>query len=156
MNLLTPHTFTLVRLFTKPPEAVFAAFSDPAKKKRWMADGHNHQVDHYQADFRVGGKDIGQYRLADTTPFPGVAMTSEETYLDIAQNERIVSASTMTLGGKLISAALASFEIEPHGDGGAKLTFTHQALFYPISDGPEMRQDGWKKLLDRLHDTVHG
>ncbi|BDC48444.1 hypothetical protein F183_A07600 [Bryobacterales bacterium F-183] len=112
-------------------------------------------MDHYHADFCVGGKDEGRYRLSDKTPFPGVVMTSEEIYLEIAPNERIVSASTMTLGGKLISAALASFEIEPHGDGGAKLTFTHQALFYPVSDGPDMRRDGWNKLLDTLHDTVH-
>ena len=154
--MLTPNTFVLTRTFRKPPEKVFAAFSDPDKKRRWMASGHDHQVDHYTSDFRVGGHDSAQYRLSDKTPFPGVIMTSDEIYLDIAENERIVSAATMTLGGKLISAALASFEIEADGDGGgAKLTFTHQALFYPMSDGPRMRQDGWNKLLDSLHDTVH-
>ncbi|MBS1832430.1 MAG: SRPBCC domain-containing protein, partial [Acidobacteria bacterium] len=81
--MLTPNTFVLTRTFRKPPEKVFAAFSDPDKKRRWMASGHDHQVDHYTSDFRVGGHDAAQYRLSDKTPFPGVIMTSDEIYLDI-------------------------------------------------------------------------
>jgi len=32
-------TFVIERTYPKPPETVFAAFADPAKKSRWFAEG---------------------------------------------------------------------------------------------------------------------
>jgi uncharacterized protein YndB with AHSA1/START domain len=31
------NTFVLERSFSQPPQSVFAAFADPAKKRRWLS-----------------------------------------------------------------------------------------------------------------------
>jgi hypothetical protein len=33
---------------------------------------------------------------------------------------------------------------------GTDLILTHQAAFFEGADGPKMRQDGWRKLLEKL------
>lgn len=35
-------------------------------------------------------------------------------------------------------------------EGGTKLIFTEQAAFFEGGDGPQMREDGWRQLLERL------
>jgi hypothetical protein len=35
-------------------------------------------------------------------------------------------------------------------EAGTDLIFTHQGAFFEGADGPEMREAGWRKLLDRL------
>ena len=61
----------------------------------------------------------------------------------------MVSASTMTIGGRCISASLATFEFLP-SDQGTNLVFIHQAAFFEGSDGPQLREAGWRKLFDQL------
>ena len=34
--------------------------------------------------------------------------------------------------------------------GGTKLVFTHQAAFFEGADGPQMREMGWRYLLEAL------
>ena len=102
-------------------------------------------------DFRVGGIETARYRMNATTPFPGVELASYGVHLVIVPNRRIVVAATMTLGGNIISAALATFDLEPaQGGGTTKFVFTHQAAFFEGADGTEMRQRGWQSLLERL------
>jgi uncharacterized protein YndB with AHSA1/START domain len=143
------HTFVLERTFPKPVERVYAAFADPAKKRRWFADGHTQTVESFEMDFRVGGKETARYRLGDNTPFPGVPMVHDGYFLNIVPNKRIVSGSTMTVGEHCISASQGSFEFLPSGTG-AKLVFTHQGAFFENSDGPKMREDGWVQILAKL------
>ena len=61
----------------------------------------------------------------------------------------MVFASTMTLGQKCISASLVTVEIFPSATG-TDLILTHQGAFFEGADGPEMREAGWRKLLERL------
>ncbi|HEY4934158.1 MAG TPA: SRPBCC family protein [Terriglobales bacterium] len=143
------NTFVIERSYSVAPERVFAAFADPAKKRRWFAEGHHHDVEQFEMDFRTGGVERSRYRFREGTPFPGVAMTSEGTYQDIVSNQRIVIAATMAIGDKRISVALATFEFLPT-EKGTELILTHQAAFFEGADGPTMRQDGWRKILDRL------
>lgn len=148
-SAIVHNTFVLERVFSKPIEKVFAAFTDPAKKRRWFCEGHTHTVDSFEMDFRVGGKEMARYRLGDHTPFPGVPMVHEGTFLNIVPNRRIVCGSTMTVGGHCISASQESYEFQPSGTG-TKLVFTHQGAFFENADGPAMRQEGWAKLLEKL------
>jgi uncharacterized protein YndB with AHSA1/START domain len=143
------NTFVIERSYPVTPERVFAAFADPAKKRRWFAEGHHHDVEQFEMDFRVGGVERSRYRFKAGTPFPGVAMTSEGTHQDIVPNQRIVIASTMSIGGNRISSALVTFEFLPT-EKGTDLIFTHQAAFFEDADGPAMRQEGWRKLFDKL------
>ena len=143
-------TFVIERNYPKTPQRVFAAFADAAKKRRWFADGgDSHQVEEYTLDFRIGGSEQVQSRFQEGSPFPGVALTSSGTHLDIVPDRRVVIASTMSVGDRRISAALLTFELVPV-ESGTQLVFTHQAAFFEGADGPKMRQDGWRKLLDRL------
>ncbi len=106
-------------------------------------------------DFRVGGAELLRSRMGDDTPFPGVALVSEGSFHDIVPNRRVVSAATMSLGDRHISTALATFELLPT-ETGTDLIFTYQTAFYEGSDGPERRQEGWRKLLDNLDAEILG
>jgi len=149
------NTFVIERSYPKPPEAVFAAFADPGKKRRWFAEGGSTDVESFEMDFRVGGIERTQYRFKEGTPFPGVELTNVGSYHDIVENQRIVTASTMALGGRRISTSLVTFELVPTASG-TNLICTHQGAFFEGADGPEMRQDGWRKLLDNLATALAG
>ncbi len=148
-------SFVLHRSFSKSPSEVFAAFTDPSKKRRWFADGNSHDVLSYELDFSVGGAESAQYRLNDSTPFPGVTIEHQGTHLDIVPGERIVIGSTMAFGGKRISASLVTFELIA-ATLGTTLICTHQAVFFEGADGPQMRRAGMETLLDRLTALMRG
>lgn len=146
---VTHSTFVIARNYPATPEKVFAAFADPAKKRRWFADSENGTAEVFEMDFRVGGNDRTVRRMPAGSPFPGVALTNHTNYQDIVPNRRVVIAYTMTLGEKRISASLATFELvatEP----GTDLIFTEQIAFFEGADGPQVREQGWRLLLERL------
>jgi uncharacterized protein YndB with AHSA1/START domain len=152
---VTHATFTIERRYPASIERVFAAFSDPQKKRRWFGEDKGAGLDHFEADFSVGGFERSRSRLqAAAGPHPaGTICANDTVYLDIMQNQRIVLAYTMTIGGKRISASQSTFELLPAGTG-TQLIFTEQAAFFEGSDGPEMRQGGWEHLLGKLAEEL--
>lgn len=146
---VTHSTFVIERSYPTAPERVFDAFADPVKKRRWYAESKSHEVEEYEMDFRVGGTDRARYRFKEGSPFPGVAMTNHSTYQDIVPNRRIVIAYAMAMGDKPFSASQATFELLPSGKG-TNLIFTEQGAFFENSDGPQMREAGWRHLLEQL------
>jgi uncharacterized protein YndB with AHSA1/START domain len=143
-------TFVIERSYPTSPARVFAAFADPVKKRRWFAEGEDFEVDEFVMDFRVGGKEQARFRLKSGAPLePGTKISNDTYYLDIVPNMRIVVAYTMSVGEKHISASLGTTEIFPAGQA-SKLIYTEQAAFFDGGDGPEMRENGWSGLFDRL------
>jgi uncharacterized protein YndB with AHSA1/START domain len=142
-------TFVIERSYPKPPGHVFSAFADPAKKRRWFAEGEKQEIEEFEMDFRVGGVERARYRFKEGAPFPGVTLSSEGSYQDIVTDRRVVTASTMTLGDRRISASLVTVEFLPT-DEGTDLICTHQGAFFEGADGPQMREAGWRHLLDQL------
>jgi uncharacterized protein YndB with AHSA1/START domain len=91
------------------------------------------------------------------TPIAGMTITNDTSYQDIVPNRRIVFASTMALDGRSFSVSLVTIELLPAKTGaktGTDLICTHQGAFFEGADGPEMRKDGWRKLLDKLAQEV--
>ena len=141
-----PNTFVIERSYPVPRERVFAALSQEDQKRRWYAGGDSAV---FEMDFRVGGQSRSSSRMGPDTPFEGVELASVEYFHNIVPDQRIVSAATMTIGGKPISVALLTIELVST-DSGTELICTHQAVFLEGADGPEMREHGWNALFDRL------
>jgi uncharacterized protein YndB with AHSA1/START domain len=148
-------TFVIERNYPVVPERVFAAFADPTKKRRWFVEGDHHEVEEHEMDFQVGGKEKARFRFKEGTPVAGLACTNDTAYLDIVPNQRVVFASTMTLGGRCISASLGTVELL-RTETGTDLIFTHQGAFFEGADGPEMREEGWRVILGKLREELMG
>jgi len=146
-------TFVLERTYPQPPARVFAALADPALKRRWFADGEQHEVELYELDFRVGGRERLRYRMKPGTPIAGALLASEGFILDILPDRRVVSANSMQLGERRISAAQVTLECTPEGSG-TRLVCTHQGAFFEGADGPRMRAMGWRSLLERIEKAL--
>jgi uncharacterized protein YndB with AHSA1/START domain len=145
------NTFVLERSYPKPPTAVFSAFADEGKKRRWYAEGDTSDVQQFDMDFRIGGTERLIYKLKPGTPVAGMIITNETRYLDIVSETLIVTASTMDLGEKRILVSLVTAEfIET--DNGTDLILTHQGVYLSGPNGltPPMIETGWNGLLDSL------
>lgn len=150
---VTHATFVIERNFPTTPERVFAALADPAKKRRWFGAGESSELEEFELDFRVGGNERISRRFKEGTPFPGVTHTNHTNYQDIVPNRRIVFAYTMTLGEARISASLGTIELFP-SEKGTDFIFTEQGAFFEVSDGPQMREEGWRKILEGLAEEL--
>ena len=146
-------TFVIERHYPVAPERVFAAFADPAKKRRWFVEGDHHDVEDFEMDFQVGGKERARFRFKEGTPLKGIVCTNDGVYQDIVPNRRIVLAHTMTIGEKRISASLVTVELL-RAEKGTDLICTHQGAFFEGADGPEMREEGWRKLFEQLTEVA--
>lgn len=149
-RIVSHSTFVIERTYPAAPQQVFRAFSDTARKRRWFAEGEGFEVESFEMDFRVGGFERSRFRFKEGSPVPaGTPCANDTVFLDILNNERIVLAYTMTVGGNRISASQSTFELLAEGTG-TKLIFTEQAAFFAHADGPQIREQGWRALLDQL------
>jgi uncharacterized protein YndB with AHSA1/START domain len=146
---VTHSTYVIERSYPATPERVFGAFQDPAQKRRWFAEGKGSEVKAFEMDFRVGGKERVSFRITDDVPVKGAVFTNETVYQDIVANRRVVFAYTMSMGDQRISASQATVEFLPN-EKGTNLIFTEQAAFFEGADGPQMREGGWRQLLEAL------
>ncbi len=144
---VTHGTFVIERNYPVAPERVFAAFADPSKKQRWFVDDEASGSEDFGMDFRVGG--VEQKRFSN----PHGVFTNHTVYLDIVPNRRIVFAYTMSLGERRFSSSQATVELLA-AEKGTDLIFTEQGAFFEGADGPKMREDGWRLLLDQLAEAL--
>jgi uncharacterized protein YndB with AHSA1/START domain len=149
LEAVVHNTIVIERTYPVRPERVFAAFADPAQKRRWSAEGPSHQLQSYEMDFRVGGYESYVSRFKEGTPVAGLTLKSENVYREIVPNRRIIFTSTMAMEGRCFSISLGTVELLPT-DKGTDLILTFQSAFLEGADGPAMREAGWRGLLDKL------
>lgn len=149
---VTHSTFVLERTYPQNPERVFAAFAQPARKRRWYAEG-DHEIQEYDLDFRVGGSERFRYRFKEGHPIAGSEISNESSYHDIVSGQRIVFTQKMSLNGKPVSIAVITLEFLNSSDG-TDLILTNQGTFLDWPDGAKMVEHGWNTLLDRLRAEV--
>jgi uncharacterized protein YndB with AHSA1/START domain len=145
---VTHGNFTIERIYPATPERVFGAFSDPAKKQRWFAEGEGFEMEEFEMDFRVGCSERVRFRSKDSPTF-----TNNTIYQDILSNRHIVFVYTMSVGDKRISSSMATVEFLPV-EKGTNLILTEQGAFFEGADGPQMREDGWRQLLEQLAEEL--
>lgn len=142
---VTHATFRIERTYeASTPEQVFFAFADKASKWRWFVDGEGWQVDSFEMDFRPGGIETSSFRFQD-----GPVVSNETVYHDIVENQRIVCAYSMTVGGARISVSLGTIEISA-AEGGATLVYTEQGAFLDGHDNVAQREAGCRELYEAL------
>lgn len=146
---VTHGSFRIEREYRAAPSRVFAAFADPVTKRRWFAGGEGWDIDTFEVDFRVHGRERSRLRRAGSD----VVVETETFYLDIVPQRRITFAYGMTVAGAAISASLATVEITPSGAGTA-LAFTEQGAFFGETDQLASREAGCRKLFERLEDEL--
>lgn len=142
------NTFVIERTYPANAARVFAAFSNPAIKRRWFAEGEGWQIDAFDADFRVGGRETSRFRFKEGTP-----IANDTVYQDIVADKRIVFVYAMTVGDKRISASLASVELFTSGNG-TRLVYTEQGQFFDGADQPKQRELGCAELFDALGEEL--
>jgi uncharacterized protein YndB with AHSA1/START domain len=138
---MTDLTLTVKRTIKASPEAVYAAWLDPATITRFMAGGADQRVTEARTDPRIGGtfrivmtsdKDIahqGVYR--DLVPHSLIRFTWESPYSP-ADSEVTIRLSPVT--------------------DGTEITLT-QVKF--LSEGArDGHQGGWTRILERLATTL--
>ena len=137
-------SFTIRRRYDAPPSRVFAAWADPAARLIWGAPGEGWALAEPRFDFRIGGIETSRFGPAGDPVY-----RNETRYADIVPDRRIVFSYTIDRGETRISASLSTVELLPDGDG-TRLVFTEQAAFLDGGDQPEIREGGWRSLLDKL------
>jgi uncharacterized protein YndB with AHSA1/START domain len=149
MSETTTHhaTFSIERSFAAAPAQVFAAWADPAAKRRWFVGpaGKWTELDR-KGDFRIGGEERVRGAMAG-----GPVSAFHGYYFDIVSDRRIVYGYDMHLDDRKISVSLATVEFNPTGDG-TNLVFTEQLVYLDGYDDPNGRQrkEGTQGMLDNL------
>jgi uncharacterized protein YndB with AHSA1/START domain len=146
------NTFVIEHSYPQPPDRVYAAFAQPARKRRWYAEGE-HEIQEFEMEFRVGGQERLRYRFKDGHPIAGSEIANESIYQDIEPDKRIVLTSKMSLNGKPIVVMLATFEFVP-AEKGTNLILTHQGTYIDWPDGVKMIETGWRGLIERLEKNL--
>ena len=141
-------TFVVEHSYPQAPDRVFAAFAQPARKRRWYAEG-DHEIQEYEMEFRVGGSERLHYRFKEGHPIAGSEINNESCYQDIVPENRIVITQKMALNGKPISITLVTFEFVAAGTG-TNLVLTNQGTFIDWPDGAQMIEHGWRALIEKL------
>jgi uncharacterized protein YndB with AHSA1/START domain len=151
-------SFEMDEAFACPVQKLFAAFTDPATKRAWYADGAHagtHETLEYTLDSQVGGKEVFRLALNDRTPMPGVEIKMEGECVARVDDALLVYASRMIVHGQVVSITNETFEFAPDG-AGARLRLTLQGAYLEGSDGPELRRRGHEQLLSDLRRHLGG
>ncbi len=150
MAAITHATFCLERVYDAAPARVFHAFTDPDARRRWFF-----KTDSWSLHKHSGGElGIGAQESSLFSP-PGetVLITNDSIYLDVVENERLIFAYSMTLGGAALSSSLATVEFRAEGKG-TRIVFTEQGAY--LDGNVAGREEGTRLMLESLAEEIAG
>jgi len=138
---------TIVRTFASPVAEVFAAWTDPALLRRWLAPSPC-EVLEASADARPGGR----YRIVVVDAEGDRHLTHGE-YRELVPGKRLVK--TWVYEGKYSAAGpystLLTVDFRERGPRSTELTLRQDELLTP--EDRERNKEGWRLCFDKL-DTV--
>jgi uncharacterized protein YndB with AHSA1/START domain len=146
-------TFTIERTYHASPRQVFAAWANVEAKRKWFGGPSDKWKEtERKMDFRVGG----QERAGGTFTATGMTTMFSATYLDIVDQERIVYAYDMFVGGEKISISLTSIELRAHGEGGTRMVVTEQGAYFDSEayKSHASRLAGTQGLMERFDASI--
>jgi uncharacterized protein YndB with AHSA1/START domain len=149
-------TFDMIEEFNCSIQKLFNAFTDPAIKREWFADGAHsvtHDTDHYSMDSHVGGKEIFEFTLNHNTPVPGLKIRMESECLVRVDNQLLVFQSRMASNNQNLSATNETFQFYMNADKAA-VKLTQQGTYLEGADGPQMRKNGYVQLFGHLRNYI--
>ena len=127
---------------------MFHAFTDPEARLRWFfMTGSWTLHDHSGGELGIGKAESSRF----SPPGVDVMITNDSIYLDVVENERLIFAYAMTLGGAPLSSSLSTVEFKPEGKG-TRLVFTEQGVY--LDGNVDGRIEGTEGLMVRLGEEI--
>lgn len=142
---VTHSTFVVERTYDATPARVFAAWADPAAKRRWFAEGEGWEVETFDVDFRGCGHERSRFRYKG-----GPVICNDTDYQDIVPDRRIVIAYTLMVGERRVSTSQATVEFIPAGRASTRLSYPEQGAVLDEHDHGAIREQGVGTLLSAL------
>ncbi|WP_448808817.1 SRPBCC domain-containing protein [Agromyces bauzanensis] len=128
-------SFTHSARFDAAPPQVFAAFAEPALRRKWFRQPGDRSRQTYRLDFREGGTEVATAVFAPTHDAEE-HIEYDSHFWSIVPDERIVLSYGLRLDGVLRWAALRTILLTPEGDG-TKLELAEQYRFFELTEHPE-------------------
>lgn len=136
---------TLRRTIEAPVETVYAAWTDPALLRRWLAPGET-AVARAVAEVAVGGTFLIEMRGKD-----GGKWLTSGLYREVIPNRRLVH--TWRWEGSDVES-LVTVELEPVSPGTTRLTLTHSR--FAEAEARDEHERGWTGCLAKLEALYAG
>ncbi len=133
-----PETLRLSRILPAAPEAVFAAWTDPASLSQWFDPG-GVSVTLAEIDARVGGRLVINMRGNES----GRDFPHDGEFLEVDPPRRLV----FTWRTPWEQESRVTLELVPH-EGGTELTLIHERI--PNAELRDSYQGGWTRVLESL------
>ncbi|HKA90682.1 MAG TPA: SRPBCC domain-containing protein [Haliangiales bacterium] len=136
-------TLTIVRTFAAPVAEVFAAWTDAATLRRWLAPGRCEVIE-ATADARPGGK----YRIVVVDPVGGRHVTSGE-YREVVPGKRLVK--TWVYEGQNAPdgyPTLLTVDFRALGPRSTEIRLRQDQLITEADR--EGNREGWRLCFDKL------
>lgn len=135
----------VARKFAAPPEAVFDAWLDERRARRWLFATPDGEMLRVEIDPRVGGR----YEIVERRGGEDVLHTG--AYEEIERPSRLVF--TLQVPNYSENRERVTIDVAPAGNGGCELTLT-QGLSPGAPASPDRIERGWTRVLDALAGEV--
>jgi uncharacterized protein YndB with AHSA1/START domain len=136
---MTDLSLTIQKHINAPPDQVYAAWLDPVKLTRFMANCQGMQLSSAATDPRVGGR-FSMVMNNGTRDIPHAG-----TYLELAPHTRI--AFTWESEYSTVEGSTVTMDLVPQS-GGTLVTLTH--VRFATESSRDGHRGGWTTILDGL------